>query len=92
VNEVTGKLSWFAPPPDVPYHKPQPRRSTISSYGFARPPTATASEVLQNGVDTSDCYSPSTPPESPPSPAVPESLSRLWPMLTITGMSRDRMD
>jgi hypothetical protein len=83
-NEVTGKLSWFAPPPDAPCHKQSPRTSTIStisSYGFATPPTpptTTASEVLYNGVDTSVFYDPPPSPESPSSPAVPESA------LTIT--------
>jgi hypothetical protein len=73
VNEVNGKLSWFAPPPYAPYYKQPSRTSTISSYGCVPPPKTTASEVLGNWVDTSFFYDPPPPPEYPPSPDIPES-------------------
>jgi hypothetical protein len=70
-NGVTGKLTWFAPPPDAPCHNLPPRKNTVYSYGFAPPPTTAASEVLRNGVDTSIFYAPPPPPDSPPPPYVP---------------------
>jgi hypothetical protein len=37
-NEVTGATSWDQPPPDSHHHKHILKRSTITSYGFARQP------------------------------------------------------
>jgi hypothetical protein len=38
-NEVTVTVSWVRPLPNVVYHKPLPKRSTITYYSFAKPPT-----------------------------------------------------
>jgi hypothetical protein len=69
-NEVTGATSWAQPPPDVQYHKPLPKQSMITSYGFVRQPR----EDPKDDVDTAVFYDSPLLPSLPPLPTKKSTL------------------
>jgi hypothetical protein len=70
------------PPSDVTYIKPLPKRSTITVYGFTKPP----SKAPPDAVDTSVFYS---PPPLPPLPHPPTKKTTL--VLTVHINSKNKL-
>jgi hypothetical protein len=83
-NEVTGKLFWVAPPPNVKYVSPAKRRKNIGTMDafIARPPTGLASDPIGFKV-----FNDATPAISPPlrvaqvqQPVIPRAIDLTFPV------------